>query len=345
MNILETKPTILNPLHKNDFKTLQKLKRKNTVVDHHKEQLRELFLVRHPKLKFDPKSANLGIDSTDKGRWVYFPWNRHLVHLLSPREYFELRTARNKNLITEKEQKAFQKYKIGIAGLSVGNSAALDMVLEGAEILRLADFDTLSLSNLNRIRAGAHNLGENKTMISAKQIYELNPYSKLTLFPNGVGKDVERFTFGLDVIVDEIDDVYMKIKLRLAAKKSKIPVVSAADNGDNSIVDVERFDLEPKRPIFHGMLGKTDLTMIKNYDFRQRLKLINKMVGLKYVTKRMKESLAVVGKKIYSWPQLGGAASLSGSAVAYAVRRIALGHTMKSGKYNISLDRVFGNKN
>lgn len=352
----ETKPIVIDPTQRADSKKLERLKRDSIVVEEFEEQLKELFMVRHPALKFNPSSIKLEVTQflksrtkkqplAKQGRWIYFPWNKRLVHLLAPDEYFELRTARNRNLITEKEQKNFKKYKIGIAGLSVGNSAALTLVLEGAENLHLADLDIISLSNLNRIRAGVENIGENKTMVAARQIYGLNPYAKLTLFSKGIEKNLKQFISGLDIIVDEIDDVFMKIKLRLYAKRLKIPVVSAADNGDNSIVDIERFDLDPKRPIYHGLLEKINLDEIKRYDHTKRLNLINKMVGMRYVTKRMKDSLSLVGKKIYSWPQLAGAASLSGSAVVYAVRRIALGQRMLSGKYQISLDRIFGNKN
>ena len=355
MNTLETKPIILDPSQKAVSKRLERLIHDSIVVEEYEEQLKELFTVRHPASKFNPTSVKLEITQflqsrakkrplSKEGRWIYYPWSKCLVHLLAPNEYFELRTARNRNLITEKEQKKFKKYKIGVVGLSVGNSAVLTLALEGAENLRLADLDILSLSNLNRIRAGIENIGENKTTLAARQIYELNPYAKLTLFSKGIEKNLNQFMSGLDIIVDEIDDVFMKIKLRLSAKKRQIPVVSAADNGDNSIVDIERFDLEPKRPIYHGLLKKINLNEIKHYNPAQRIDLINKMVGMRYVTKRMKDSLSLVGKKIYSWPQLGGAASLSGSAVVYAVRRIALGQRMLSGKYSISLDRIFGNK-
>jgi tRNA A37 threonylcarbamoyladenosine dehydratase len=49
--------------------------------------------------------------------------------------------------------------RIGVVGLSVGQSVALTLALERSfGELRLADFDRLDLSNLNRIRAGVHDL-------------------------------------------------------------------------------------------------------------------------------------------------------------------------------------------
>jgi len=55
----------------------------------------------------------------------------------------------------------------------------------------------------------------------------------------------------------------------------------------------------------------------------------------------MTESLLQVGKTIYSWPQLGDAATLSGVAIAYALRRIALKQPLTQQKVEISLDSIF----
>lgn len=266
---------------------------------------------------------------------VYFPWNRERVQIPSQRTFFKQRSIRNRNLITEKEQEIFRNFSIGIAGLSVGNSVALALTLEGgANHMKLADFDKLELSNLNRIRAGVHHIGLNKAVLTAQQIYELNPYAELELFLKGLSEKIlPKFLKNLNLVVDEMDNVEMKIKLRLMARKFRIPIVSTADNGDNTIVDVERFDLEPKRPIFHGRIEKINLD--------NKLEVIKKMVGFEYVTPRMKASLKQIGKELETWPQLGGASMLCGAALVHVIRKISLGESMKSGKYNVSLDNIW----
>ena len=40
--------------------------------------------------------------------------------------------------------------------------------------IRLADFDILELTNLNRIRTGVHNLGLSKTYSVAREISEIS---------------------------------------------------------------------------------------------------------------------------------------------------------------------------
>jgi len=45
-----------------------------------------------------------------------------------------------------------------------------------------------------------------------------------------------------------------------------------------------------------------------------------------------------IGKSLVSWPQLGGAALLNGSAVAYAVRKILNDQPVEENRALISLD-------
>lgn len=83
----------------------------------------------------------------EHGVWVYFPWNKTLVHLLDQEEFLFVRTNRNRDKITEQEQQILAKKKIGIIGLSVGQSVALTLAMErSVGELRLADFDCLELS-------------------------------------------------------------------------------------------------------------------------------------------------------------------------------------------------------
>src|SRR5690606_3514442 len=96
----------------------------------------------------------------------------------------------NKFVITEAEQKTLQNKKIGIIGLSVGQSVALTLALErGCGELRLADFDTLELSNLDRIRTGVYNIGIKKSILVAREIAEIDPYLKVVLYNEGIHED------------------------------------------------------------------------------------------------------------------------------------------------------------
>ncbi|MBI3631804.1 MAG: ThiF family adenylyltransferase, partial [Candidatus Staskawiczbacteria bacterium] len=248
----------------------------NQVSDDYAEQLKELFAIKNPTLVYTPDFENKfknylkTVESKnplfEQGRWVYFPWLSALVHILEEKDFQLVRTARNCYLISPKEQEIFYNSVIGIGGLSVGNSVALAIVLQGgARHIKLADFDNLALSNTNRIRAGIQNLGLPKVEMTARQIYEINPYAKVEIFSEGLNpENIEKFFEGLDIVIDELDNIAIKFLIREQAKKHRLAVVMAADNGDNAVVDIERYDIDPQPEFFHGRIGKVTYKQLKN---------------------------------------------------------------------------------
>src|SRR3990167_8589557 len=214
-------PQIFNAEKQGDRQRLSRLIRGHAirhVSDDYEEQMREYFGILNPGIvyahgfeeKFQAYFTNLRKKKSlwQSGRWVYFPWLSALSHILEDKEFQMVRTARNRNLITANEQKKFYNSVIGIAGLSVGNSVALAIVLSGGgRHMRLAGPDSLALSNTNRIRAGVESLGVSKVVMTARQIYEANPYAEVEIFPDGLTrKNIGRFFAGprkLDIVVDE----------------------------------------------------------------------------------------------------------------------------------------------
>ncbi len=347
------KPILLDLGKKADQKKLDKLfsdKKIQRVSDDYREQLLELFGVKNPsqvyapefKAKFEKhyKELEKKTPFIEQGNWVYFPWSSTLVHILPEEDFWLVRTARNKNLINNEEQEKFYNSTIGIGGLSVGSSVAFAIVLQGgAKHLKLADMDRLALSNTNRILMGVDNLGALKVEMAARRIYEINPYAEIEIFPEGLNKgNMDKFFKGLDVVVDELDNLAVKYLIREHAKKNKLPVVMAADNGDNAVVDVERYDLEPNTPFFHGRMGEVSFEMLSKLDKFGIGKMITKHVGTENVTEKMQQSLLEMGKTIVSWPQLGGAALINGAAVAYCIRKILNGQELEKNRSLISLD-------
>jgi len=323
------------------------------VVDDFKEQLHELFSVENPTRVYTPNFQNefeaylknlvKKTPLAEYGRWAYFPWISTLSHILEDKDFQRVRTARNRNLINEKEQEKFYNAIIGIGGLSVGNSVALAIVLQGGgRHIRLADFDRLALSNTNRVRAGVDSLGLPKVEMTARQIYLLNPYAKVEIFPEGLTtKNIHKFFAGppkLDIVVDELDNIAVKFLIREQAKKHRLAVVMAADNGDNAVIDVERYDLNLNTPFFYGRLGKVTYEGLTKLDKFGVGKTIVKHIGLENVPERMLLSFSEMGKTIVSWPQLGGAALLNGSAVAYCVRKILNNQPLERNRALLSLD-------
>ena len=345
-------PYILDPDHPNDWGRILDLRSNPqvTVSDTIHSQVEDLIKGNHPeeqlsKAQLQEMMAKFfeNKDSDKYGCWVYYPWKYTLVHLLPEKEFIRVRTLRNNYKITPSEQEELSKKIVGIVGLSVGQSVALAMALErSCGEMRLADFDTLELSNLNRIKAGVTSLGMEKLVIAAREISEIDPFLKLTLFREGINEyNVDAFIHEggkLDLLIDECDSFDIKILLREKSRENRVPVMM--DTSDRGMLDVERFDLEENRPIFHGYLGEVDIQTLKNLSNTQRIAFGLKITGLDTLSPRMKASLLEVGQSITSWPQLASGVFLGGASVAHVGRKLLLGELIQSGRYYVDLDEL-----
>lgn len=344
-----------NPEDKQTFKELTESA--NTVSFVHDEingQLQELVKSQNPSVKLQADDYVTLIDKHLAGRnideygvWVYYPWSKRLVHLLDEEEYIEVRTNRNRYKITDDEQESLRKRKIGIIGLSVGHSIALTLAQERTcGELRLADFDTAELSNLNRIRTTAYNLGLNKTIIAAREILEIDPFIKVKIFNDGlVAENMDQFFLEdgkLDLLVEVCDGLNIKIQSRYKARELQIPVVM--DTNDRGMLDVERFDLEPERPVLHGLADGLDPETIKDLTNEQKIPYILKMIGIDTISTRLKASMLEVEQSINTWPQLASSVTLGGALTTDVCRRILLDQYHDSGRYYIDLEELVQDK-
>jgi len=313
-------------------------------------QLRDLVKCRQPARPWTDEELAAAVAEAQGsagprayGRWVFFPWARRLVHLLPPEEFLEVRSDRNRNKITRAEQALLRRLKIALAGLSVGNAVATTLALEGVfGELRLADFDTLDLSNMNRIRCGVHDIGVNKAVITARQIFEQNPYANLVLYTDGVTpENIGEFIDGdgesgrVDLVIDECDSLYIKIKLREEARARRLPVIM--ETSDRGMLDIERFDLEPERPILHGLLGGLSAADILKIPPPARLGLILQIIGESTISPRLAASLLEFGHTLRGLSQLGSDVTLGGATTTTAVRRLGLGAPLASGRVLIDV--------
>lgn len=325
-----------------------------SLLDHYEGQKKELFKVRNPASRLSDQeldqlftSWSSSLDVSREGVWVYYPWSKRLIHLLEKDEFIELRTSRNKHKITTEEQQTLLTKKLGIIGLSVGHAVALTLATERVcSSMKLADFDTLELSNLNRIRTGLHNIGLNKCIITAREIAEIDPFIDIECFTDGItANNIDEFLTGggkLDILIDECDDIGVKILCRQKAKQLNIPVVM--ETSDRGMLDVERFDLDRGLMIFHGMLADIPAQVLENIGPEQRLPIVMKIVDAFKSSARAQASLLELGQTITTWPQLASAVTLGGGVVTDVCRRMLLGHFTDSGRYYVDLEGIISNK-
>ncbi len=353
------RPLIFRPALHQDAAALEALLERNhhlTVVDHLHGQLEELVRVLNPSKRFsqlelaEAAVAHLnGVQAWSYGTWVYYPWSDRLVHLLDETEFAMVRTDRNRNKITREEQAVLARKRVGVIGLSVGQSVAMAMTLErGYGEIRLADFDTLELSNLNRIRSGTHQMGIKKVINTAREIAEIDPYLKVVCYPDGITPSnlVQFLTEEepLDLLIEECDSVDVKISARQHCRDLGIPVIM--DTSDRGMVDVERYDLDPSRSIFHGFLEGFDLSRLNGpLDPALRGEVVRAIVDVEMLSSRMRASFSEIGTTLLSWPQTASSVLQGGGATAEAARRILLGNHRLSGRWYIDSESLLNEPN
>jgi hypothetical protein len=187
-------------------------------------------------------------------------------------EYRTVRTARNRYKIAQAEQDVLYTKRVGVVGLSVGNSAAVTFALEGiGGAFTLADFDLLSLSNMNRLRSGAPDIGVNKTVLAAREMLEIDPYLDITRFPRGVKFSGDKTVSG-DIVVRQLGDCVTITASNVAVPaqaESLRATVDRINDGDPEALFAERLAHPPEV----GGAGIGLIMLRKDYDAKMRVRM------------------------------------------------------------------------
>ena len=112
------------------------------------------------------------------------------------------------------------------------------------------------------------------------------------------------------------------------------------ETSDRGVLDVERFDLEPERPIFHGLLPGVHSSDLAGLALEAKAPYVLRMMGASDVSSRGAASLLEVGRTITAWPQLASEVTLGGATAAAVVRRFGMKGHLPSGRVRIDLDEA-----
>ena len=130
----------------------------------------------------------------------------------------------------------------GIGG--VGSYAVEGLARAGVGALTLVDYDTVSLTNLNRQLCALHStLGRRKADVMAERVLDINPDCRVVSLPRLYNEESKEsfFTAPCDFIVDAIDLVSCKLSLILAAREHGVPILSAMGTGNKQ--DPHQFEI------------------------------------------------------------------------------------------------------
>lgn len=169
----------------------------------------------------------------------------------------------------EKERRVRTEKLIGVAGCEklaastvavcglggVGSYVVEALARAGVGRLILIDFDTVSVSNINRqIEALTETVGIHKAVALQERINSINPGAVVeTQLEKLTAENIADVVFAqtIDFLVDAIDDVPAKISLLLQAKSFGLPVISVMGTGNKlypellEIVDISKTEVCP----------------------------------------------------------------------------------------------------
>ncbi len=268
-------------------------------------------------------------DRSAYGRWAWFPWEGKLVHVLPRDAYFDVLTSRNQDKITRAEQLLLRGKHIGVIGLSVGGEAAVTLAQEHlCGSIRIADFDELELSNLNRLNAGVDELGHNKAHLVARRIAKIDPYLEVRVFDRGIDEDnCEQFLDGLDLLVEECDDLSMKYRLREAARRRRLDVIFAAD--ERGMLSIEPYSRFPELEPFHGLVKRPHAPHESYPSTAAFMRALTDWLGgWEAIPERSRRSVERIGDTLCGYPQLASEPRLAAGQLGHVARRLLLGEPM-----------------
>lgn len=132
--------------------------------------------------------------------------------------------------LTEEEREKLERVTIAVVGAGgLGSNCAMHLVRAGVRHLILADFDTVSESNLNRQFFFRDQVGEKKVDALATNLRRIEPGVALTLVSERLDKEgVARLIAPADLVVEAVDQAETKSALIALALKAGKKVVAAS---------------------------------------------------------------------------------------------------------------------
>ena len=285
---------------------------------------------------------NLDLNNLISFKYIYLSWGeKTLIKSVDEQTYYKLITWRNNDKINFEEQAIVKSKTVGIVGCSVGSFAVKVLAKLGFVNLRIAEIKNMKPSNSPRMFCDSiRNYGEHKATPLAQSIYELNPYTNLKVYEDGITEhNIDQFIIGdkkVDILIDAADDGITKLRLRHYCQKHRIPLISGYDEKGALVID--RFDFYQSNIDFLSKLE--ELKLIKE---ESPADYINKLLefipgGRENLTSRQLTTLEGIANKTRGgFSQLAWEASLFASYISKATLEIALGSEIE-GSNLLDLD-------
>lgn len=136
--------------------------------------------------------------------------------------------------LDREKQEKLKHSTVFIAGAGgLGSSAAIYLAASGIGKIRICDFDTVEITNLNRqILHDDSKIGMNKAISAKETLEKINPNIEVIALTEKITDEVlEKLVEGSEIIVDCLDNFDTRFVLNKYAVSKKIPLVFGAVYG------------------------------------------------------------------------------------------------------------------
>jgi molybdopterin/thiamine biosynthesis adenylyltransferase len=208
------------------------------------------------------------------------------IHLLAPERWHTVAlTTSTGTLVRDpagqlnyrQVRKTLERARVGVIGVSVGSNVVESLARElRPRCMKLADPDWVELNNMNRLeridlaslvrprsarfdpKSALEMHRYNKASALAYAEQRVDPYADYIVYPEGLDEaNLDRFLLGdeaagepgLELVIEEADDMALKLLVRRRCRELGIPVLMLTDFGHNAIVHFQDFKREPQLPL------------------------------------------------------------------------------------------------
>lgn len=305
----------------------------------------------------------------DYGTYVFDAWRSEL-YLIAPEFWHRLALmTSNSKLMSEPGgtlswsaiRERFDNAVVGFAGVSVGGNLLEGWLREARpRRVKVADPDWVELTNLNRgermsLRHVVANRGSrfdpknpydvprvSKAEYIAYESQMVDPYLAVDVYGEGLTREnIERFLLGgdgeprVDILVEEMDNLDLKVLVRQVAREHGIDVLMLSDFGHQAHALWNPFRTVPDSPLGYGADDETLLAALAGCKTGDRAKLfefISALCGPDYEDDQFGDWIAGRGEQpTSSLPQSGATAMASGAIGGKELALRVLGHPLPAG--------------
>lgn len=303
------------------------------------------------------------------GSYLIDRWRGDL-YVIAPEEWHRLALVTSNGLLVtdpsgsmswREVRQRLESVVVGFLGLSVGGNVLEGWLREARpRRIKLADPDWVELTNLNRgermslrhvtdSRAARHDPGDpyapariGKVAYAAYEAQLVDPYLTIDRYEDGIDvSNLDRFLDGgdgepaVDILVEEMDDLSLKVAVRQAARARGIDVLMASDFGHTINLLWNPFRDDPRAALGFGAPDETLLAALAETRTGERaaiFRFIAALCGEDFATDEFAAWISGRGEQpTASLPQSGATAMAAGGIAGKELALRALGHPLPAG--------------